>query len=62
MELGDSFVASIFGGWVPVPIKDLTQLREGLEFSNGIAWRQVLSWDAHRLRPKYRAHYSIPVA
>ncbi|KAI1776863.1 hypothetical protein F4818DRAFT_361216 [Hypoxylon cercidicola] len=61
MELGDSFVASIFGGWVPVPIKDLVQLRKGLEFSDGIAWSQSLSWDSHRLRPKYRAHYSIPV-
>ncbi|XXG98544.1 hypothetical protein Hte_004869 [Hypoxylon texense] len=61
MELGDSFVASIFGGWVPVPIKSFAQLREGLDFSGGIAWRQSLSWDFHRLRPKYRAHYSIPV-
>ncbi|KAI1769497.1 hypothetical protein GGR53DRAFT_2546 [Hypoxylon sp. FL1150] len=61
MELGDSFVASIFGGWAPVPIKDLAQLREELEFSDGIAWRQSLSWNFHRLRPKYRAHYSIPV-
>ncbi|KAI1142313.1 hypothetical protein F5Y05DRAFT_221675 [Hypoxylon sp. FL0543] len=61
MELGDSFVASIFGGWVPVPIKQFTQVRDGLDFSSGIAWRQSLSWDFHRLRPKHRAHYSIPV-
>ncbi|KAI0840930.1 hypothetical protein F5Y06DRAFT_233499 [Hypoxylon sp. FL0890] len=61
MELGDSFVASIFGGWVPVPIKESIQVRGGLDFSKGIAWRQSLSWDCHRLRPKHRTHYSIPV-
>ncbi|KAI2469405.1 hypothetical protein F4781DRAFT_222037 [Annulohypoxylon bovei var. microspora] len=61
MELGDSFITSIFGGWVPVPIKDFTQLRDRLDFSGGLAWRQSLTWDLHRLRPKHRAHYSIPV-
>ncbi|KAI5868517.1 hypothetical protein GGS23DRAFT_609197 [Durotheca rogersii] len=70
MELGDSFVASVFGGWVPVPIGDLTEAdREGgggrrgtkLGFEDGLAWRQFLSWDYHRLRPKHRAHYSISV-
>ncbi|KAI0888941.1 uncharacterized protein GGS22DRAFT_196718 [Annulohypoxylon maeteangense] len=61
MELGDSFVASIFGGWIPVPIKDFAQLPNGLSFSEGLAWRQILTWDLHRLRPKHRAHYSIPV-
>ncbi|KAI0848315.1 hypothetical protein F5Y00DRAFT_262699 [Daldinia vernicosa] len=62
MELGDSFVASIFGGWIPVQIiHPGTRLKEGLDFSAGIAWKQVLSWDFHRLRPKHRAHYSIPV-
>ncbi|KAI2782022.1 hypothetical protein F4815DRAFT_67819 [Daldinia loculata] len=61
MELGDSFVASIFGGWIPVQIRNPAQLKESLDFSAGIAWKQVLSWDFHRLRPKHRAHYSIPV-
>ncbi|KAI1097766.1 hypothetical protein F4804DRAFT_326616 [Jackrogersella minutella] len=61
MELGDSFVASLFGGWTPVPIRDFAQLRDGLDFSEGLAWRQSLTWDLHRLRPKHRAHYSIPV-
>lgn len=61
MELGDSFVASIFGGWVPVPIRNLIQRQEGLAFTEGIAWRQSLSWDHHRLRPKHRTHYSISV-
>ncbi|KAI0171863.1 hypothetical protein GGR52DRAFT_573017 [Hypoxylon sp. FL1284] len=63
MELGDSFVAAIFGGWVPVPVGDADRLREEgrFDFSDGVAWRQALSWDVHRLRPKYRAHYSIPV-
>ncbi|KAI1210877.1 uncharacterized protein F4807DRAFT_41967 [Annulohypoxylon truncatum] len=61
MELGDSFVASIFGGWIPVPIKDFAQLQNKLKFREGLAWRQMLTWDLHRLRPKHRAHYSIPV-
>ncbi|KAI1470731.1 uncharacterized protein F4812DRAFT_456743 [Daldinia caldariorum] len=61
MELGDSFVASIFGGWIPVQIKNIIHTKETLGFSAGIAWKQVLSWDFHRLRPKHRAHYSIPV-
>ncbi|KAI1095859.1 hypothetical protein F5B19DRAFT_439342 [Rostrohypoxylon terebratum] len=61
MELGDSFIASIFGGWVPVPIKDFSRLRNKLDFSEGVAWRQMLTWDLHRLRPKHRVHYSIPV-
>ncbi|KAI2624239.1 hypothetical protein GGR54DRAFT_595588 [Hypoxylon sp. NC1633] len=59
MELGNSFVASIFGGWLPLPIKDFAAA--GFGFAKGIAWRQTLSWDFHRLRPKHRAHYSIPV-
>ncbi|KAI8963826.1 hypothetical protein F5Y11DRAFT_131076 [Daldinia sp. FL1419] len=58
MELGGSFVASIFGGWMPVQIRKSVQ---SLNFSGGIAWKQALSWDFHRLRPKHRAHYSIPV-
>ncbi|KAI1377786.1 hypothetical protein F4677DRAFT_47570 [Hypoxylon crocopeplum] len=62
MELGDSFVASLFGGWMPVPIKDFTMFRgEAFNFAEGLAWKQSLSWDFHRLRPKHRAHYSIPV-
>lgn len=61
MELGDSFVASIFGGWVPGPVKESIQSQDGLDFSKGIAWKQLLSWDYHRLRPKYRTYYSIPV-
>jgi len=69
MELGDSFVASVFGGWVPVPIV-LPEEKNGREdaggsspfrFDAGLAWRQALSWDRHRIRPKYRAHYSIPI-
>ncbi|KAJ8104542.1 hypothetical protein ONZ43_g7799 [Nemania bipapillata] len=61
MELGDSFVASIFGGWIPVPVRQLSNLRQDFSFADGIAWRQALNWDHHRMRPKYRAHYSIPI-
>ncbi|KAI0866347.1 hypothetical protein F4860DRAFT_523658 [Xylaria cubensis] len=61
MELGDSFIAAIFGGWIPVPVRGLARLRDEFSFADGIAWRQALNWDYHRLRPKYRAHYSIPV-
>ncbi|KAI0489987.1 hypothetical protein F4859DRAFT_501619 [Xylaria cf. heliscus] len=61
MELGDSFIATIFGGWIPVPIRELSRLRDDFSFADGVAWRQALSWDHHRTRPKYRAHYSIPV-
>ncbi|KAI1738868.1 hypothetical protein F4680DRAFT_459648 [Xylaria scruposa] len=61
MELGDSFIAAIFGGWIPVPVRDLARLRDDFSFADGVAWRQALNWDYHRLRPKYRAHYSIPL-
>ncbi|KAH7030874.1 uncharacterized protein B0I36DRAFT_431119 [Microdochium trichocladiopsis] len=86
MELGDSFVSSLFGGWTPTPIvlpeggpkigPGLFNRRGGLatanivlsrrhtkmlRFKTGLAWRQALSWDRHRIRPKYRAHYSIPI-
>ncbi|KAI0398398.1 hypothetical protein F5Y17DRAFT_453970 [Xylariaceae sp. FL0594] len=61
MELGDSFVSAVFGGWVPVPIRNAEGLRLESSFVDGVAWRQALNWDHHRLRPKYRAHYSIPV-
>ncbi|KAI1633413.1 hypothetical protein F4809DRAFT_655194 [Biscogniauxia mediterranea] len=69
MELGDSFVAAAFGGWVPVPVlqqpreeEEKKEKKEGrLSFADGLAWRQSLSWDHHRLRPKHRTHYSIPV-
>ncbi|KAI1269000.1 hypothetical protein F5Y18DRAFT_439555 [Xylariaceae sp. FL1019] len=61
MELGDSFVAAVFGGWIPVPVRELSTLRKDFSFADGLAWRQALSWDFHRMRPKYRAHYSIPV-
>ncbi|KAI0509336.1 hypothetical protein F5B22DRAFT_638154 [Xylaria bambusicola] len=61
MELGDSFVSSIFGGWVPVPVREMQRLREDFSFADGLAWRQALNWDHHRVRPKYRAHYSISV-
>ncbi|KAI0529840.1 hypothetical protein GGR58DRAFT_509123 [Xylaria digitata] len=61
MELGDSFVAAIFGGWIPVPVCELSRLQEDFSFADGIAWRQALNWDHHRMRPKYRAHYSISV-
>ncbi|KAK7927748.1 hypothetical protein PG985_004746 [Apiospora marii] len=42
MELGESFIAHLFGGYVPVPIKGIKDLEEGL------AWREFLSWDCHR--------------
>jgi hypothetical protein len=61
MELGDSFVASIFGGWIPVPVKNPAQLRYNFSLEDGLAWRQAISWDHHRMRPKHRVHYSIPV-
>ena len=61
MELGDSFVASIFGGWIPAPIGGMERAVQGPLFEKGIAWRQALSWDHHRMRPKHRAHYSISV-
>jgi len=61
MELGDSFIASIFDGWVPVPIADEHEFRSSGTFEKGLAWKQHLSWDSHRARPKYRTHYSIPV-
>ncbi|KAI0597860.1 hypothetical protein F4775DRAFT_601793 [Biscogniauxia sp. FL1348] len=69
MELGDSFVAAAFGGWVPVPVQQQPREEEKereeadgqLSFAGGLAWRQSLSWDHHRLRPKYRTHYSMPV-
>ncbi|KAI0966848.1 hypothetical protein F4678DRAFT_475551 [Xylaria arbuscula] len=61
MELGDSFVAAIFGGWIPRPVRELSVLKKDFSFVDGVAWRQALNWDHHRMRPKYRAHYSIPV-
>lgn len=61
MELGDSFIAAIFGGWIPVPVRELSRLRDDFSFADGVAWRQALNWDHHRMRPKYRAHYSIPI-
>ena len=61
MELGDSFVASVFGGWTPVPVATDDEFRASCTFEQGIAWRQHLTWDHHRTRPRYRAHYSIPV-
>ncbi|KAI1342315.1 hypothetical protein F5Y15DRAFT_299425 [Xylariaceae sp. FL0016] len=61
MELGDSFIASIFGGYVPFPIRDNARLRQAFSFEDGLCWRQALSWDYHRLRPKFRAHYSVSV-
>ncbi|KAI1420532.1 hypothetical protein F5Y12DRAFT_719486 [Xylaria sp. FL1777] len=61
MELGDSFIAAIFGGWIPVPVREIDKPRKDFSFTDGVAWRQALSWDYHRMRPKYRAHYSIPV-
>ncbi|KAK1836933.1 inositol monophosphatase [Podospora conica] len=61
MELGDSFVASLFGGWTPVPVAANDEFCASGRFEQGIAWRQHLTWDHHRARPRYRAHYSIPV-
>ncbi|KAK3364905.1 hypothetical protein B0T24DRAFT_420132 [Lasiosphaeria ovina] len=42
MELGDSFIASIFGGWTPVPIEHTrtTSFRWRGTFERGLAWRQ----------------------
>ena len=51
MELGDSFVASIFAGWTPVPIGGMARAVQGPLFEKGIAWKQALSWDHHRMRP-----------
>ncbi|KAI0914938.1 hypothetical protein F4823DRAFT_630032 [Ustulina deusta] len=61
MELGDSFIAAVFGGWIPVPVRELSRLGKDFSFADGVAWRQALNWDHHRMRPKYRAHYSISV-
>lgn len=61
MELGDSFVASIFDGWVPVPIASEDEFPARGTFEKGIAWRQHLTWDTHRIRPRYRLHCSIAV-
>ncbi|KAI0484663.1 hypothetical protein GGR56DRAFT_680300 [Xylariaceae sp. FL0804] len=62
MELGDSFVAHAFGGWIPVSVRGPARLREeSFSLADGLAWRQALDWDHHRMRPKHRAHYSIPV-
>ncbi|KAK0645659.1 hypothetical protein B0T16DRAFT_328262 [Cercophora newfieldiana] len=61
MELGDSFIASIFGGWVPVPIANENRFRLRGTFEEGIAWKEHLSWDYHKTRPRYRNHLSIPV-
>jgi len=61
MELGDSFIASIFGGWIPVPIANEEKFRHRGTFEDGLAWKEHLSWDTHRTRPRYRAHCSIPV-
>ncbi|KAI1752616.1 hypothetical protein F4782DRAFT_530484 [Xylaria castorea] len=51
MELGDSFIAAIFGGWIPVPVRELSRLRDDFSFADGVAWRQALNWDHHRMRP-----------
>ncbi|KAK4192726.1 hypothetical protein QBC35DRAFT_423623 [Podospora australis] len=63
MELGDSFVSSLFGGWTPIPIEnDWRGFRQrGGTFTEGLAWKQHLNWDHHKKRPEYRAHYSIRV-
>ncbi|KAK4449928.1 hypothetical protein QBC34DRAFT_298285 [Podospora aff. communis PSN243] len=61
MELGDSFIASIFGGWIPVPIADENKFRVRGTFDEGLAWKEHLSWDSHKTRPEYRTHSSIPV-
>jgi hypothetical protein len=61
MELGESFIASIFGGWIPVPIADENMSRERGTFEDGLAWKEHLSWDSHKTRPEHRAHRSISV-
>ncbi|KAK8059708.1 hypothetical protein PG996_009638, partial [Apiospora saccharicola] len=43
MELGESFIAHLFGGYVPVPLKGIKDLKEGL------TWKEFLSWDCHRV-------------
>ncbi|KAK0704245.1 hypothetical protein B0T21DRAFT_320753 [Apiosordaria backusii] len=59
MELGDSLVASIFGGWKPVLCKWTSGWHFNPTFNDGIAWYQCLNWDFHRKRPRYRAHYAV---
>ncbi|KAK8079955.1 hypothetical protein PG997_007773 [Apiospora hydei] len=54
MELGESFIAHLFGGYVPVPVKGITDRKDGL------AWKQFLSWDCHR--PPIAAIYTIGTA
>ncbi len=61
MELGNSFVADIFGGWVPVPVRTCEAFHREPTFRDGLAWRQHLSWTHHKIRPRYRAHYSITI-
>ncbi|KAK0659751.1 hypothetical protein QBC41DRAFT_286859 [Cercophora samala] len=61
MELGDSLIASIFGGWRPVLVNWTAGWHFNPTFVDGIAWTQCLNWDYHRKRPLYRAHYAIRV-
>lgn len=61
MELGDSLIASIFGGWTPVLVNWTPGWHFNPTFQDGIAWCQCLNWDYHTKRPRYRAHYSIRV-
>ncbi|KAK3319301.1 hypothetical protein B0H66DRAFT_640535 [Apodospora peruviana] len=54
MELGDSFMASIFGGWVPVPVETPPHnFQHRGTFEGGLAWKQHLTWDLHKSRPQY---------
>ncbi|KAK4221737.1 hypothetical protein QBC38DRAFT_117539 [Podospora fimiseda] len=62
MELGDSFVSSIFGGWCPVPIENRFGFtNEGGRFRGGLGWRQFLRWGAGGKRPRWRVGYSVRV-
>ncbi|KAK4160768.1 hypothetical protein QBC43DRAFT_110854 [Cladorrhinum sp. PSN259] len=66
MELGDSFVSSIFGGWVPVPVEvegpgRVGFRRSGGRFKGGLGWRQHLCFDEHGERPRWRVCYGVRV-
>ncbi|KAK4197282.1 hypothetical protein QBC40DRAFT_232483 [Triangularia verruculosa] len=59
MELGDSLIASIFGGWRPVLCNWTAGWHFNPTFEGGLAWYQCLNWDYHRKRPRYRAQYAV---
>ncbi|KAK4178171.1 hypothetical protein QBC36DRAFT_377025 [Triangularia setosa] len=58
MELGDSLIASIFGGWKPVLCNWTTEWHFNPAFNDGIAWYQCLNWNYHRKRPSIAALFN----